>query len=57
VVGATQKRHVDGAVNAVSPSLMSPENPLEETYQPHFLTGVMAQNAASQEDHPQVWTR
>ena len=45
VVGATKKAHVDGAVNAVNLQL-SPEEIqfLEETYQPHVLTGVMAQN-------------
>lgn len=45
VVGATKKAHVDGAVNAVNLQL-SPEEIqfLEETYQPHVLTGGMAQN-------------
>lgn len=58
VVGATQKHHVDGAVNAVALQL-SPEEIryLEEAYQPHFLTGVMAQNTPQTKDHPQVWTR
>ena len=37
VIGATQKHHVDGAVNAVALQL-SPEDIryLEEAYQPHF---------------------
>ena len=58
VIGATQKHHVDGAVNAVALPL-SPEDIsyLEEAYQPHFLTGVMAQNTPQAKDHPQVWTR
>lgn len=58
IVGATQKRHVEGAVNAVSLQL-SPEaiRYLEECYQPHFLTGVMAQNTPHTKDVKQVWTR
>ncbi|ANF09041.1 aldo/keto reductase [Klebsiella pneumoniae] len=58
VIGATQKHHVDGAVNAVALPL-SPEDIryLEEAYQPHFLTGVMAQNTPQAKDRPQVWTR
>ena len=58
VIGATQKHHVDGAVNAVALQL-SPEDIryLEEAYQPHFLTGVMAQNTPQAKDRPQVWTR
>ncbi|MCJ8604171.1 aldo/keto reductase, partial [Klebsiella pneumoniae] len=58
VIGATQKHHVDGAVNAVALQL-GPEDIryLEEAYQPHFLTGVMAQNTPQAKDHHQVWTR
>ena len=58
IVGATQKRHVEGAVNAVSLQL-SPEaiRYLEVCYQPHFLTGVMAQNTPHTKDVKQVWTR
>lgn len=58
IVGATQKRHVEGAVNAVSLQL-SPEaiRYLEECYQPHLLTGVMAQNTPHTKDVKQVWTR
>jgi aryl-alcohol dehydrogenase-like predicted oxidoreductase len=58
IVGATQKHHVEGAVNAVSLQL-SPEaiRYLEECYQPHFLTGVMAQNTPHTKDVKQVWTR
>ena len=58
VIGATQKHHVDGAVNAVALQL-SPEDIryLEEAYQPHVLTGVMAQNTPQAKDHHQVWTR
>lgn len=58
VVGATKKDHVDGAVNAVNLHL-SPEEIhfLEETYQPHVLTGIMAQNTPQTKDVKQVWTR
>ncbi len=58
VVGATKKDHVDGAVNAVNLQL-SPEEIqfLEETYQPHVLTGIMAQNTPQTKDVKQVWTR
>ena len=50
VVGAT-KDHVDGAVNAVNLQL-NPEEIrfLEETYQPHVLTGIMAQNTPQTKD-------
>ena len=45
VVGATQKHHIDGAVKAVDLILSEEEiHYLEECYQPHSLTGVMAQN-------------
>ncbi len=58
VVGATKKDHVDGAVNAVNLQL-SPEEIrfLEDTYQPHVLTGLMVQNAPRTKDVKQVWTR
>lgn len=58
VVGATKKAHVDGAVNAVNLQL-SPEEIqfLEETYQPHVLTGIMAQNTPQTKDVKQVWMR
>ena len=58
VVGTTKKDHVDGAVNAVNLQL-NPEEIrfLEETYQPHVLTGIMAQNTPQTKDARQVWTR
>lgn len=47
VVGATKKHHIDGAVNAVNLKLSADEiRYLEACYQPHHLTGVMAQNRA-----------
>ncbi|ACT11379.1 MULTISPECIES: aldo/keto reductase [Pectobacterium] len=46
VVGATKKHHIDGAVKAVNLTLSDDEiRYLEESYQPHRLVGVMAQNA------------
>lgn len=46
VVGATKKQHVDGAVNALDLQLSQDDiHYLEACYQPHFLTGVMAQNS------------
>ncbi|MBA5601962.1 aldo/keto reductase [Pectobacterium aroidearum] len=45
VVGATKKHHIDGAVKAVNLTLSDDEiRYLEESYQPHKLVGVMAQN-------------
>ncbi len=45
IVGATKKRHVDGAVKAVELTLTDAEIAyLEEAYAPHRLVGVMAQN-------------
>ncbi|MBA0205383.1 aldo/keto reductase [Pectobacterium aroidearum] len=45
VVGATKKHHIDGAVKAVNLTLSDDEiRYLEESYQPHRLVGVMAQN-------------
>ncbi|WP_255464847.1 aldo/keto reductase [Candidatus Pantoea multigeneris] len=58
VVGATKKDHVDGAVNAVNLQL-SPEEILflEEAYQPHALTGMMAQNTPQTKNVKQAWMR
>lgn len=58
VVGVTKKDHVDGVVKAVNLQL-APEDIqfLEETYQPHVLTGIMAQNTPQTKDVQQVWTR
>lgn len=45
VVGATKISHVEGAAKAVELKLSDDEiNALEELYEPHFLSGVMAQN-------------
>ncbi|WP_174847268.1 aldo/keto reductase [Yersinia artesiana] len=58
VVGATRKQHIDGAIDAVDLQL-SPEDIqyLEACYQPHALTGIMAQNTLRTKDTKQVWTR
>lgn len=58
VVGATRKQHIDGATDAVDLQL-SPEDIqyLEACYQPHALTGIMAQNTLRTKDAKQVWTR
>lgn len=51
IVGATKKAHIDGAVNAVNLQLSPGDiHFLEEAYQPHFLTGIMAQNAPHTKD-------
>lgn len=47
VVGATKKRHIDGAAGAVDVVLDREEIAyLEELYVPHNLVGVMSQNGA-----------
>ena len=58
VVGATKRHHVDGAVKAVDLQLNDDEILyLEECYQPHALSGIMAQNTPQTKDQTQVWTR
>lgn len=58
VVGATKKQHVDGAVKAVDVALSAAEiDYLEAPYQPHALSGIMAQNTPQMKDRRQVWTR
>ena len=55
VVGATKKEHVDGLVNSINLQLSTEEiHFLEESYQPHFLSGIMAQNASYTKDIKQV---
>ena len=56
VVGATKLHHIEGAAKAVELALTQEEIAyLEESYVPHRLVGVMAQNtpAAAKEQH--VW--
>ncbi|MEQ9849491.1 aldo/keto reductase [Pectobacterium brasiliense] len=55
VVGATKKHHIDGAVKAVNLTLSDDEiRSLEESYQPHRLVGVMAQNTPQTQAKKQV---
>lgn len=56
VVGATKFQHIEGAAHAVDITLTEEEmNYLEETYVPHKLAGVMAQNQANMQKKP-VWS-
>lgn len=55
VVGATKKHHIDGVVKAVNLTLSDDEILyLEESYQPHRLVGVMAQNTPQTQAKKQV---
>lgn len=56
VVGATKISHAEGAVKAVSLKLTDEEiKALEELYEPHALSGVMAQNTPAARTAEQVW--
>lgn len=58
VVGATKKQQIDDAVHAVDRVLSLDDiQYLEECYQPHRLSGIMAQNTVRTKDQKQVWTR
>ena len=58
VVGATKISHVEGAAKAVELKLCDDEiNALEELYEPHFLSGVMAQNTPAARNIEQVWIK
>lgn len=58
VAGATKISHIDGVVNAVELQLSAEDLVyLEETYRPHKLSGIMAQNTPQTKDAKQVWTR
>ena len=57
VVGATKLQHVDGAARAADLSLSDEEIAyLEETYVPHRLVGVMAQNNRASAKEKHVWS-
>lgn len=57
VVGATKLYHVEGAAKAVCMSLSDEEmRYLEESYVPHALVGVMAQNTAAAAKEKHVWS-
>ena len=58
VVGATKISHVEGAAKAVELKLSDDEiNALEELYEPHFLSGVMAQNTPAARNIEQAWIK
>ena len=58
IVGATKISHVEGAVKAVDLKLSSDEiKALEEFYEPHELSGVMAQNTPAAKTTEQVWIK
>lgn len=58
VVGATKKQQIDDAVHAVDRVLSLDDiQYLEECYQPHRLSGIMAPNTVRTKDQKQVWTR
>ena len=58
VVGATKFHHIDGAVKAVELQLSAEDlKYLEELYQPHNLSGVMAQNKPTSDKSAQVWMK
>ena len=55
VVGATKLSHIEGAARAVDLALPAEEMVyLEETYVPHKLVGVMAQNVPENQSAP-IW--
>lgn len=56
VVGATKLHHVEGAINSVNLKLTGKEIAyMEETYIPHSLVGVMAQNTIAAKEEKKVW--
>lgn len=58
IVGATKISHVEGACKAVDLKLSADEiKALEEAYEPHFLSGVMAQNTPDRKSTEQVWIK
>ena len=58
IVGATKISHVEGAVKAVDLKLSADEiKALEEFYEPHELSGVMAQNTPAARTTEQVWIK
>ncbi len=57
VVGATKLHHIEGAAKAMNLELTDEElNYLEESYVPHPLAGVMAQNKRTDASKKHVWT-
>ncbi|WP_325776145.1 aldo/keto reductase [Acinetobacter pollinis] len=58
IMGITQIHQIDAAIHATQLKL-KPEDLsyLEEKYQPHALSGIMAQNTKYTKDQKQVWTQ
>ncbi|MBQ1616512.1 MAG: aldo/keto reductase, partial [Ruminococcus sp.] len=57
VVGATKLHHIEGAAKAVDLTLSDEEIAyLEESYVPHPLAGVMAQNKRENAKEKHVWS-
>ncbi len=57
VVGATKLHHIEGAAKAVDIVLTDDERAyLEESYAPHPLAGVMAQNRPANKNERHVWS-
>ncbi|ESK36672.1 hypothetical protein P256_02465 [Acinetobacter nectaris CIP 110549] len=57
-IGVTKMHHIDAAIRAVELELTQEEIfYLEEEYQPHALSGIMAQNTPNMKDKIQVWTK
>lgn len=57
VVGATKLHHIEGAAGAAELELTAEEMTyLEETYVPHKLVGVMAQNTPDTAKESHVWS-
>lgn len=57
IVGATKFHHIEGAAKAVELALTAQDLVyLEESYVPHALVGVMAQNTASSAKENHVWS-
>lgn len=58
IVGATKTSHVDGAAGSVELQLKSDDiSYLEESYVPHNLVGVMADNKSKLNDDKKVWMK
>lgn len=58
IVGATKISHVEGAASAIDLKLTDDDiKALEEFYEPHFLSGVMAQNTPAARNIEQVWIK
>ena len=57
IVGATKLHHIESAVKAVDIELTADEIAyLEESYVPHALSGVMAQNKPTNKNEEHVWS-